>query len=229
MRTALPILISLSLTLVTGCERRSKFGLDYHENQFASMLARTIEFSHHVSGTDSVLTNLLGITNVVTLESLASYERIFLTFGKKAGFTNSLLEKYVALPLSSNVVDPNGERIVLMAAQTFERDDGRLGRMCISQKGSNYGGGWIDEEKVQQGLRKANVTVPVPSTAPSMRWLNDPEGTQAALQKQFDIWFAEEERLNPPPFWYRRSWQITGATVLLCGVLYGFYRLVKRP
>jgi hypothetical protein len=54
------------------------------------------------------LTNLLVLTNFIRIEVMVDYEEKFLRYGKEAGFTNSLLEKYA-------VVDPEkkGGRSIL--------------------------------------------------------------------------------------------------------------------
>jgi hypothetical protein len=218
-----------ALPVLVGCKQSDSFDQAFQENHLAYQIAQALQLGDRLSGTNLSLTNLLILTNYVTLDYLAGYERKLLRYGKDAGFTNSLLEKYAAVPQSSTVVDPSYGQLVLIGASVFKQRDGQLGRWCVTKTGSNYGGGWIPEDRVQSAFRSANAELPRPSPAPSLRSLSDPYGQQAALERQMDVWEAEDQRLNPPPFWRRRAWQAAGVVVVLCALLYGFFRLARRP
>ncbi len=218
-----------ALPVLLGCKPSDSFDQAFQEKHLAYQIAQALQLGDRVSGTNLSLTNLLILTNYVTLDYLAGYERKLLRYGKDAGFTNSLLEKYAVVPRTSSVVDPAYGQLVLVGASLFKQRDGQLGRWCVTKTGSNYGGGWIAEDRIQGAFRSANAELPRPSPAPSLRSLSDPNGDQAALRRQMDVWAAEEERLHPPPFWRRRSWQVAGGVVVLCAVLYGFFRLARRP
>lgn len=226
-------LLALICAVFAGCKRSQKFDQAFHENQFASEIAQALQSAERMSGASLSLTNLLILTNHFRKDFLATYESKFLQYGKEAGFTNSLLEKYGVVPPEKRVFDPYFGQILLVGAFPFRKQEGHLGRMCVTRTGSNYGSGWISEEKVQEAFRNVGVALPSPAPMPSMRWLNDPTGdkdvTRLEMKEDLAKFIAEEERRHSKPIWQRSYWQVAGLFVAVVLVVAAIWLIGRRP
>jgi hypothetical protein len=218
------------LLSVTGCSRSQKFDQTYYEYFFASTMAQSLELASRMAGKDLVLTNLLVLTNYVRIEVLADIENKFLQYGDEAGFTNSLLDRYVLLPQGVKGPPPDDGDILLVGAKPLRKESGKMERIFVAKYtklANSFGADWIEEESFQQSLRTAGIRQSElsPPPMPSMRHLYDPKGeilaTQRLLSRKLEESVEEYEREHSIPFWRRLYWQVAGLLVAVALILLG--------
>jgi hypothetical protein len=180
LRLAIASVVYGSYLFSASAER---YDQEFYENRFAYYLSQALNGQQAMSGQAFWLTNVQQIVPMMQLQLLAEYEERFQNYGKQAGFTNSLLERYVLLPPGIKSPRSADERIILIAVQPLKKSSGKTERVFVSKYGDRFGGGWIDEVQLQQSLRNAGVELsqlPAPPPMPSMRSLYDPDGRIAA-------------------------------------------------
>jgi len=149
----------------------------------------------------------------------------FETFGKQAGFTNSFYEKYAFF--SPGITNPwmEGE-LVLMNARPYPGPEDKLLRNVVSRSGNRYFRQSLSETAIQRFLKESSVAEPKPVPMPPPPPDPPPDETS---RKAAEALLEESYRLHPVPIWRRPAWQAAGVVVVLCAVLYGFFRLARRP
>ncbi len=172
------------MLFLMGC--KEKFDQEFNESFWVGQMAQSFNTAQAMAQTNFWLTNRLQIASIMPVDYLAGYEGKFLKYGRKAGFTNSLLEKYLLLPQGIMGPPPDHSEIMLVSAVPMQKKNGRYGRMNVSKYKERFGGGWIDETKFQESLRNSGIQfgqLSAHRALPSMRYLNDPDGKKAAMQK----------------------------------------------
>ena len=96
-----------------------------------------------------------------------AWHQRFQAYGKDAGFTNSIFEKYLFLPngITNRLIQ--GEALV-MNAQPFSNAQGR-GRIVISRVGldvNDYRRTWIEENRIQGIFAQLGVEIPTQVSMP---------------------------------------------------------------
>jgi len=90
-----------------------------------------------------------------------SWDQRLRAFGKDAGFTNSIFEKYI-FPLHGLTNRVAEGEILLLNAQPFPGPE-RLGRIVISRIGTglnDYRRVWLPERRIQQIFAEAGMEIP---------------------------------------------------------------------
>jgi hypothetical protein len=221
------------VSLLGGC-RDSKFDIEFQENFWVSQMGQAFSTAQASRRYSLWLTNRLEITSMMPLEYLAAYEKKFLTYGYAAGFTNSLLEKYLLLPPGVTGRPPDSAEIMLVSALLFKKKSGQTGRMTVEKYKEHFGAGWIDEEMFQATLSRSGIqlsSLASQGRLPSMRHLNDPDGKKAAMQKMLSKEgtkaMEEYEREHPIPLTQRRYFPhacMGALTIAIALLIWWFYR-----
>jgi hypothetical protein len=147
----------LALALICGCRQREE--QDEAEGQSILGVMRLPQ-SHEWEDPGVQVTNLAQLFRVGATYP-HDWHRRLLKFGKHAGFTNSVFEKYIFLPPGITNRFVIGE-IVLMNAKPYPGSDG-LERSVVSKAAGVYHWGTYREQYIQQLFRRA---LPNPSRHP---------------------------------------------------------------
>jgi hypothetical protein len=127
------------------------------ESKFAIDLAFWMKVNDAVSS-DTPVTNLAQIFPVIPHGYSYYHHHEFARFGKHAGFTNSLAEKYVFFwpRFTNRFVEGN---VICMSAQPFPKGQDGPHRIYITRRGSNYIYRLMDEAHVQAVFKEAKPAI----------------------------------------------------------------------
>ena len=158
----------LLCVLVVGCrEKPDQVAVEYNT---AGFLLSQIQFYEN-QFPNVPMTNLQQVLTGVGVPYPARWHHQLRSFGKYAGFQNSLCEKYVFIPnrFTNRVI---GGEIVLLNAEPFPDQKGKAGRIIFSKWRPGWDGWmskWYPEQQVQQIFREAGQSIPkaVPLPPPS--------------------------------------------------------------
>ena len=171
-RARLWLVLSLGI-LGLGCrERPSQLTEEY--NVAGYFVSRMGSYENRFPG--APITNLQEVVERTSTQYPARWHHELRAFGKDAGFTNSIFEKYVftQTPFSNHVV---GGDIVLLSAEPFPDRDGEYGRMIFSKWRAGWDGWmfkWYPEEQVQEFFREAGQRIPKAVPMPPLSDLPPP-------------------------------------------------------
>ncbi len=120
-------------------------------------------FEHSHPGVQ--MTNLAQVVAGLDRDYPYGWHEQLLRFGKRAGFSNSIYEKYVFFPpgLTNRLFE--GE-LVMMNAEPYPDAAGEMGRTLISKEGGVFFRQSIREARVQQLFKDGNVLEPKPMPMP---------------------------------------------------------------
>jgi hypothetical protein len=92
--------------------------------------------------------------------------------------------------------------------------------MCVTKKGSSFGGGWIAEERIQQAFYAAGEKIPPVTPALSMISLYNSDRNKPPLVQGADDKAGNDYDLRYyTPLWERPHWQIAGLVAVVLSVL----------
>lgn len=221
---------SLPLCVFVGsCSEQPDQALEEYNG--ASFLSKVIGF-YERRFPDVPFTNLQQAFLATGTPYPDRYHHYFQTFGKDAGFKNSIYEKYVVVALRFTNHAVSGE-IVLLNAQPFPNREGKYGRMIISKTplvDTGWDFKWYPEEQVQQIFTEAGQSIPkaVPMPPPS----GLPPVQRPPLRVRVEEYFGDITRnwgLGTEAGKYL-MWACFGFTAILAFVLVAIFwgRRVKR-
>src|SRR6185436_18902798 len=127
------VLIALMHAGLSLAAHAAKFDVEDHEYFWASQMAEAFNLAQSASEQPLWLTNLLQIASMMPMPYLAQYEEKFLRYGKNAGFTNSLLEKYILLPPEVKGPRAGDGDIMLITGKPLKKRNGKSERVCVSK------------------------------------------------------------------------------------------------
>jgi hypothetical protein len=121
------------------------------------------------------------ITNIDDRPYPVELHREFLRYGRYAGFTNSLFEKYVFVPEAVTNLVKQG-RPILMNSEPFPDTDKRLQRYIIyevpSQTEPTYSRALVSETVVQIAFKAVGMAIPEPPRFPPAPPIPPPPAAQ---------------------------------------------------
>ena len=218
-------ILILGLVAFWGCDLRDK----QHIAEAQTVLAIMRHLRDYDMANPSVaVTNLSQLFPAGDQVYPHHWHRRFLAFGKTAGFTNSVFEKYVFFQSGITSRWIEGE-VVFMNAKPYPGPDG-LERSVVSRTASVFHWKTVSEDRVQRLLNESGVRNPIPITAPPPP--PEPPPVDAAFrklaEKNLESVIAEYERQNPPPLWHRPVWQVASVVVLVAMGLTCWWYLRQR-
>lgn len=147
--------VCILLLGLSGCGRLNP--QSEAESKFALHIISWIK-DYDIISTNTPVTNLTQVFSVLNDGYPFGQHQEFSRFGKRAGFSNSLAEKYVFYWPRFSHRHVEGE-VICMSAQPFARDSALLGRIYIARSGSNYIYRMLPEMTVQAVLKEAKPSV----------------------------------------------------------------------
>jgi hypothetical protein len=216
------VLLLGASTLLSACRHREQ-QYEIEARTINGILRLLDDYSFEFP--DTRVTNLAQIFAASGQDYPHGWHRGLIKFGKHAGFTNSFYEKYVFFPPGMTNRWMEGE-LLLMNAQCYPGPGADLLRDVLSRSGNRYSHRTLAETAIQRFLKESGIAEPkpVPMAPPPSEPLVDETSRKAA-----EALLEESYRLHPVPIWRRPAWQAAGVGLVLCAVLYGFFRLVRRP
>jgi hypothetical protein len=181
MRLVAGILVPIfSFQTATGAEET----LLSLENRLANKMRLAVEISWETNQR-RMPTNMVEIVPSLTMEAWAMMEEKFRRFEGQAGFSNSILEKYVILPPDVTFrYGPTLAEAVLMNAQPFQDSNGRTNRWVIHKIGEEIGQCLLSELKVQEMMNQAGAHIPTPQPMVSTIEFDAPRRQEEAQMQQ---------------------------------------------
>lgn len=158
---------SFLLVAAIMCSCQKPVDLPTLESQAASYMNKGLRaFANEVPGVK--VTNTLQLFHYATTNSgIWGYphwlEWKFRQFGKEAGFTNSLFEKYVVSPPGIKL--HLGE-LVMLSAHAYQGIDGKPSREVICYNGEHYINYTYSEQEIQDAFKIAGLVIPKASPLP---------------------------------------------------------------
>ena len=149
------------VALAFGCREKNEQILVEHDT--ASFIAKVIGF-YERRFPNAPVTNLQVVFQATGTPYPVRFDQQLRGFGRFAGFTNSLFEKYILAPAPFTNVSVTG-KVVLLNAEPFPERSGKPGRIIVSKSDAVDTGWivqWFPEEQVQQILRVSGEDVPKP-------------------------------------------------------------------
>ena len=131
------------------------------ESRFAGQLARRLQW-YPLEFPDSPITNLAQVLYGVPGGYPYQWHEWFRVYGSDAGFTHSLVEKYVLVPPG---VFHRGEMYWLSAQPFLEH--GRPHRTVVYRQTNDVWSEVVSERWIQEAFRNAGQVIPPPTSATS--------------------------------------------------------------
>lgn len=111
------------------------------------------------------ITNLAQMITGLERDYPYGWHQGLMRFGKYAGFTNSIYEKYIFFP--PGVTNPKFEgELLLMNARPYPSANGKMGRTVVSKAAGIYHRNVLREERIQQVFKEAGIVEPKAVTMP---------------------------------------------------------------
>jgi hypothetical protein len=156
------------------------------------------------------------------------WHRRFAAFGKHAGFTNSIFEKYVFFP--SGITNQWIEGELVLMNKPYPGSDGRLQRNLISKTGNRYAYQVHREESVQALFKEAGIVEPKSIAMPQPPFAPEEERQAFSIRtSRFFVWMAESLGMDSSRWLLLRN--ISFGAVLVGGISLAVWcwRLRRRP
>jgi hypothetical protein len=183
-------LLLTAVFCLAGCGRWEREERAVLERAAAGRLHKSL-WLHEAQFPDHPRTNLTTVFQELGVEYPSDLHEKFRRYGREAGFTNSIFERYLFTPggISNEVL--KGE-IILMGAKPYVNEGERLVRIALVRNGPGYEG-WsfneFNEDQVQQSFKDAGVEMPPPrppvASAPIAREGFQPRVSFAAKVRRF--------------------------------------------
>ena len=221
MKTLQLWLAVLACGLFSGCEKQEKQNTAEAQTVLGTMrILKDYDLAHP----GVRVTNLSQLFPVGDQIYPHHWHRRFAAFGKSAGFTNSIYEKYVFFRPGVTSRWMEGD-VVFMNTSPYPGPDG-LKRSMVSKGAGVYHWKTLSEDQVQRLLKESGITEPRPAVFPPPPPEPPPADAtfRKTAEKDLEQAMAEYERRYPTPVWRRPRWQVAGALVLgVAGLILWWY------
>jgi hypothetical protein len=167
-----PVLAFVIAFCLSGCGRREAIELNELEEQVVGSMILPLTL-YEAQFPNSRITNVAQIFAMLDLSRSHRshpyvFQERFRRFGERAGFTNSIYEKYVVV--SAGITNHGfGGELLLMNAVPFRDVDRNLSRMVILRFASqDYRPQKITETDVQDIFQRNQLPIPIPAAMPAV-------------------------------------------------------------
>jgi hypothetical protein len=162
------ILLFVGILCSAGCGRWEREERAVVERQAAKRLHKML-WLHEAHFPERPRTNFAAIFQELGVEYPADLHERFRQYGRDAGFTNSIFERYefVAKAISNEVLKG---QIVVLGKEPYANESDKLVRLAITRSGPGYEGWYFDEVEedwLQKLFRAAEAEMPRPGLVTS--------------------------------------------------------------